>query len=101
MVKAEPATPAMPQPRPKVMRSTIFVLMPTAPAMTRFWITARTFLPQPDLYIRNQTPKVISSVSPITNRPLIGTSMMSVRLIEPRRYSGKVTPTSRAPNTER
>ena len=49
MVKALPATPAMPQPRPKVSRSTRRVSMPTAPLMVRFETTARTCSPQRDL----------------------------------------------------
>ena len=51
LVKAEPATPAMPQPRPKVNRSTRSVLMPVAPAIMRFCTTARTWRPQRDLYM--------------------------------------------------
>ena len=46
VVKAAPATPATPQPRAKVMRSTRLVLMPTARLITRFCTVARTCKPQ-------------------------------------------------------
>ena len=75
--------------------------MPTAPAMIRFCTTARTWRPQRDLYKTQATTTVISTVRPITNTPLIGTSMLSVTLSEPSIHCGSSTPTSRAPNTER
>lgn len=101
MVKAEPAMPAMPQPIPKVRRSTFSVLMPTAPAMTRFCTTARTCWPQRERYIIVPTTTVMSTVSTMMNMPLIGISMVSVACQEPSIQAGRSTPTSRAPNTER
>jgi hypothetical protein len=50
VVKAAPATPAMPQPSEKLKRSTRSVLMPTAPLIMRFCMVARMRMPQRDLY---------------------------------------------------
>jgi hypothetical protein len=46
MLNALPATPAMPQPNPKVKRSSRSVSIPTALTIGRFEITARARLPQ-------------------------------------------------------
>jgi hypothetical protein len=75
--------------------------MPTAPLIVRFDTTARTCRPQRDLNIKSATMPVMISVSPITNRPLICTSIVSVTLSEPIIQSGNCTPTSRAPKIER
>lgn len=101
MVKALPATPAMPHPSANVPRSTRSVLMPTAPAIVRFCTTARTCRPQRERYMSSATAPVISRVSAITNKPLIGTSIVSVSWSEPIIQSGSSTPTSRAPKVER
>ena len=43
----------------------------------------------------------MSSVKPMTNKPLIGTSIVSVTCSEPIIQGGNSTPTSRAPKIER
>ena len=101
VVNAAPATPATPQPRAKVMRSTFFVLMPTERAITRFCTVARTCRPQRERYSRKKMASVSSSVTAITNRPLRGMSMASVGLNEPISQSGMLALTSRAPKIER
>ena len=50
MVKELPAMPAKPQPSAKVYASTFVVFMPAAPAIARFWVTARMRNPQRVLY---------------------------------------------------
>jgi len=95
MVKALPAMPAMPQPRPKVITIDLSGVMPTAPAITRFCTTARTCLPtRPEQHVA--TAIVIRMVSAITNMPLIGIWMESVACHDPIIQSGNSTPTSRA-----
>ncbi len=69
--------------------------------MMRFCITARTCLPQRDLYMMYATASVISTVRHITKMPLIGTSMVSVTCFDPSIHCGSSTPTSRAPKIER
>src|ERR1022692_337857 len=101
VVKAAPATPAMPQPRQNVKRSTSLVLMPTAPLMVRFCTVARMCRPMRERNMKSHTQKVSSNVSPITNTPLIGISMLGVGLKEPINHSGSVGVTSRAPKVER
>ncbi len=75
IVNAEPATPAMPQPSPNVSMSMCRVSMPTASLMVRFATTARTCSPQRERYIKIATTAVMTNVSPITNSPLIWTSI--------------------------
>jgi len=101
MVKALPAMPAMLQPSPKVTRSTRPVSMPTAPAMTRLPITARTRLPRGERKISIQTATIMPIVMHMTMMPLIGTSTVSVSCAAPIILSGSSTPTSRAPSTNR
>src|SRR5487761_2802702 len=101
VVKQAPATPAMPQPTAKVTRSMFLVLMPTAPAMTRFCVVACTFIPQL-VRNRNSTTAPVTRIDmTITKMPLSGISMSGVGFHEPISQSGRVALTSRAPKAER
>ena len=97
VVKAAPATPAIPQPIAKVIRSVRRVLMPVALAMGRLATVARTRRPQRERYSANSRPAVTTSVSAITNMPLIGMSSPSAGAQEPISQSGSVGLTSFGP----
>ncbi len=89
MVKALPATPAMPQPRPNVKRSTRSVSIPTALGH-RSVGHHRAHLLAP-AHAENQqidTNTVINAVSTMTIMPLIGIWIVSVRLVAPIIQSG-------------
>ena len=55
--KATPATPAMPEPKPKVSISTLRSLMPMARAIWRFCDTARTSSPKRVRFITAKSVK--------------------------------------------
>ncbi len=69
-LRATPATPAMPEPSPKVSASTRPVRMPMAPAMRRFCVTARMDKPSDVLRRTN-------AMAPMTSRLK---TMMAMRL---------------------
>jgi len=69
--------------------------------MTRFCTVALMRNPARVLKVKNRTSAVMNNVSPITNTPLIGISIVSVGLNEPISQSGSVGVTSRAPNVDR
>src|SRR3989344_9479911 len=89
VVKAAPATPAMPQPMANVRRSVFLVLMPMALAITRLLTVARTRRPQRALYRASSNRAVTRAVRPMTNRPLIGMSRPSAGGPEPLRHPGR------------
>ncbi len=97
VVKAAPATPAMPQPMAKVRRSVWLVLMPMALAICRFATVARTRRPQRLRYRASITAPVTKAVSASTNRPLIGMSRPGCGAQEPSSQSGSVGLTSFGP----
>ncbi len=97
VVKAAPATPAMPQPMAKVRRSVFLVSMPMALAITRLLTVARTRRPQRLLCSAISTPAVTAMVSASTNRPLMGMSSPSAGAHEPISQSGRVGLTSLGP----
>ena len=101
MVNTAPAMPARPEPSAKVMASTRCVSMPTAPAMARFCVTARTFSPHGVRYSSRYTPVATSAVSPTMKIRVSGSWMPAVGSHAPASHAGSGTLTSCAPKIER
>ena len=91
---ATPATPAKPEPMPKVSTSTVSVGMPRQSLIERFWVTARMRMPHTLLLRNHVTPTTATMVITMITRRGTG-KVISMNSIPPRIHLGAVTSTLR------
>src|SRR5690606_18544467 len=101
IVNTLPAMPASPEPSANVSASIRFVLMPAAPLIARFCMTARTESPQRVRYSNPYTARQTSTVRPTMNSRFSGSSIPSLTCHAPVSHDASGTLTSCAPKIDR